>query len=119
VELLVDFIHHNTLLLGTDYIKSWSFILEWPSVQIDYSSEILLKWLTTIRYHLPDSKIGLSWPYVNNEANTPPINLLHHVDFIGLSLIPNIHNDLLSTPEYKPQENNEVIHKQIKISSPF
>lgn len=114
VQLLVDFIHHNTLLLGADYIKSWSFILEWPSAQIGCLSDILLKWLTAIRYHLPDSKIGLSWPYVNHEANTPPINLLRHVDFIGLSLIPNIHNDLQSTPGYKPQENNEVIHKQIK-----
>ncbi|HEY4467786.1 MAG TPA: helix-turn-helix domain-containing protein [Klebsiella sp.] len=113
MDRLVEFIHHNNLLLGTEYVQNWSFILELTSANDGISCETFLQWLTTIRYHLPQSKIGLSWSQENNDAYLPPVNLLKKIDFIGLSIIPNVHDDHQNIPEYKPQENNEVIRKQI------
>ncbi|HEE0070066.1 TPA: helix-turn-helix domain-containing protein [Citrobacter freundii] len=114
VDLLIKFIHHNILLLGADYLQNWSFILEPAPAKNEYPYEILLKWLTTIRYHLPQSKVGLSWLQENHEENTPPVNLLRNVDFIGLSIITNINDNVQNTLEYKPLENNEIIRNQIK-----
>lgn len=113
MDRLVEFIHHNNLLLGIEYVRNWSFIIESISTKHESSYEILLKWLTTIRYHLPDSRIGLSWSQEQDETYLPSIDLLRMVDFIGLSVMPNAQGNLQNIPEYKPQDNNEVIHKQV------
>ena len=112
-ERLVEFIHHNSLLLGTEYVENWSFMLDSTSAENECQHTHCLTWLTAIRLYLPESQIGLSWPQETGEFHLPPIDLLDKVDFIGLSVIPNDRDSLWNIPEYKPQENNEIIHRQI------
>ncbi|MFD1802194.1 helix-turn-helix domain-containing protein [Mixta tenebrionis] len=113
LDRLEQFIHHHILLLGQEYVQRWTFILE-AAKGSEPANEPAVKWLTAIRRMLPGSRVGLALAQSQDNITLPDVELLRQTDFIAFSLIPNDRTARIDVPEYRPQDNNKVIHQQMK-----
>ncbi|WP_171034856.1 helix-turn-helix domain-containing protein [Klebsiella indica] len=113
IARIEEFILHSLLLLGEEYLRGWSFLLEYSMCNGEISCEMTQKQLQLIRDLLPNASVGLAWFNDKNGVSLPPVELLKEIEFIAFSIISNEHDDQLNSPEFKPLENNKVAQVQI------
>ncbi|WP_310607599.1 helix-turn-helix domain-containing protein [Buttiauxella brennerae] len=108
-----DFIRHNILLLGKEYVESWAFILDInqcePSRSVipkTYEHELI----NIIRTLVPQCKIGLAWSkQIEIERCLPVLRnqeFMQFIDFIGVSFSPNDNYDFVAHPESLPGDTH-------------
>lgn len=110
-DMLEEFIHHNLLLLGREYVQSWSFIIEPGEESVENASLLIQQQLELIRRLLPECQTGIVWQQ-RGELSLPTI-LLKQFDFIGFSVTTNQHIEQSRSPEFRPLDTQQVIHQQL------
>ncbi|WP_058914016.1 helix-turn-helix domain-containing protein [Entomohabitans teleogrylli] len=114
---LREFITHNILLLGREYVQSWSFILDMRSLKMLQTAKRLTlsqTLLDMVRHLLPACRIGLTLCQREDYEQLLSGELIEQIDFIGLSVSPNEQHDFSSAPDYTPPENHYVIRQQLE-----
>ena len=113
-DRLREFIHHNILLLGQEYVASWSFILDMGQHQTETATALNLKKLNLLQHLLPGCRIGLASHKGGEDTRRLPGELIAKIDFICFSISPNA-DHVSDAPEYKPPENQQIINRQLEI----
>lgn len=114
---LKEFIQHNRLLLGDEYVQRWIFILDIDKSQmlkVDKRAALCERLFSLIRNMLPDCRIGIAWRQAHENGHFLPTNLYRQADFICIVVAPNDNYDNSSSPNYSPLENQHIIHQQIE-----